>query len=253
MNLLTDEVGRYLDGTRFSNGLRIVPGVGVDPAKSRFEVLERLVQNRSVLHVGFADHLELIRKKRDEGRWLHDRLIRVCARVAGVDINAEAVEFVRGLGVSDVYVADLLGEIPGELRKVAWDFILLGEVVEHLDNPVGFLGAVHSAWAGLDARLIVTVPNAFSAANIGMAMRNVECINTDHRFWFTPFTISKVLRRAGWAVEAIELCQFDALPQGGRRFDPRGMVGRLALSQVPLLRDTIVVTASKVSVPAKSR
>ncbi|MBM4776221.1 MAG: class I SAM-dependent methyltransferase [Archangiaceae bacterium] len=246
MNLLAGEVRQYLAGQRFSNGLRVSVGRGQVGGSTRFEVLDRLVRGRSVLHVGFADHLELIKQKREQGRWLHDRLLRSCRQVAGVDINVEAVEFVRSLGISDVYAADLLGEVPQVLRQNSWDLILLGEVVEHLDNPVGFLSAIRAAWQSPETKLLVTVPNAFSVINIRMAMQNIEYINTDHRFWFTPFTISKVLRRAGWNVETLDLCQFDALPEGLRRFDPRDLVGRVGLSQVPLLRDTIVVTASRI-------
>lgn len=44
---------------------------------------------------------------------------------------------------------------------------------------------------------IITVPNAFSFLRDKKFASRVECINSDHRFWFTHYTISKIMYMAG--------------------------------------------------------
>jgi len=52
-------------------------------------------------------------------------------------------------------------------------------------------------------RIIITVPSALRFRNLnGMK----ECINTDHRYWFTPFTIAKVCIEAGIYPEKLLFC-----------------------------------------------
>jgi hypothetical protein len=42
-------------------------------------------------------------------------------------------------------------------------------------------------------------------------MNYVEIINSDHRFWFTPYTISKVLVSAGYNPEKITYTNLQSL------------------------------------------
>jgi hypothetical protein len=60
-----------------------------------------------------------------------------------------------------------------------WDFALFGEIVEHLDNLVEFLSTYTEM---LNYR---------------------ELVNSDHRFWFTPYTIGKVIAESGMKPEQI--------------------------------------------------
>ncbi len=50
-------------------------------------------------------------------------------------------------------------------------------------------------------RIIVTVPNAFKFENFLNAMRDREAINSDHRYWFTVYTIAKVMTLSGITME----------------------------------------------------
>jgi hypothetical protein len=87
-----------------------------------------------------------------------------------------------------------------------WDYIVAGEVLEHIDDPVMFLKAIREKYGACTERIIITVPNALSYTNFRFALRNIEMINSDHRFWFTPFTLLKVATQAGIVVEDFDLC-----------------------------------------------
>ena len=56
-------------------------------------------------------------------------------------------------------------------------------------------------------RVIITVPNAFSWQNIRSTFLHNELINTDHRYWFIPFTLAKILNLSGFEIEEFNFCE----------------------------------------------
>lgn len=134
---------------------------------SRLEQIIRIVSGKSVLHIGCCDHIPLIEKKILQRRWLHGLLEENCQNVLGVDINREAVDFVNSKKfVKDkVYFADVTSEdFCEKVPKKDLDYVFLGEIVEHLDNPVSFLSALKENMKkyGFKGKYIITVPNALS-------------------------------------------------------------------------------------------
>ena len=98
---------------------------------------------------------------------------------------------------------------PAEIVSKKWDYIVAGEVLEHIDDPVMFLKSIREKYGACTERILITVPNALSYTNFRFALRNIEMINTDHRFWFTPYTLLKVASQAGITVEDFDLCGDD--------------------------------------------
>jgi hypothetical protein len=201
----------YLSGEKFSNSLEVDCSVSSRNsvkdrwAENRLKLIVDRTKGKKVLHVGFTDHLPLIKSKISQGRWLHKLLTDSSEICFGVDINAEAVEYVRSeLGFRDVFVCDLLKDdlapIIGETR---FDYLVLGEVLEHTDDPVEFLSTLRSKTSLYVKRFLITVPNAFCFANLQNTWKSKENINSDHRYWFTPYTLAKVLTRAGMGIEEI--------------------------------------------------
>lgn len=82
-----------------------------------------------------------------------------------------------------------------------WDYAILGEILEHIDNPVSYLNAIQQLYSDCLIRIVITVPNAWTQATMRMANRSTEIINSDHRYWFTPYTLSKVMVQAGLHLE----------------------------------------------------
>ena len=230
------DVEGFLTGTEFSNSLRVRPVLAAAGIPGRIEYLESLARGGNVLHIGCTDHLSLIEGKIAAGTWLHGRLSAVARRCLGVDIDAAALAFVRErLGYTDTMVHDILSDLPRpEILETTWDHAILGELVEHLDDPVGFLRTLHQKYGQCIARLVITVPNAFELTNVRALWRGLELVNSDHRFWFSPYTIAKVAVRAGWRPAALELCQ---------SYLPAGRMARALLARFPFLRESIVLTA----------
>jgi hypothetical protein len=81
------------------------------------------------------------------------------------------------------------------------EVIVCGEVIEHLSNPGKFLDALRTIHPA--ATLIVTVPNAFSAAAQRHLGRGIENVNRDHVAWYSPKTLEVLLTRAKWKINSL--------------------------------------------------
>ena len=85
----------YLEGKLFSNGFKFKYSKSSSKVESRLDYLENIVKGKKVLHIGFADHIPLIQDKINKGLWLHKRLLDSASYCVGIDIDQQAVEYIR--------------------------------------------------------------------------------------------------------------------------------------------------------------
>ena len=204
------------------------------------------------MHIGCTDHLPIIDEKIKSGRHLHAALLDICEKVVGVDIDEESINhLIQNYNMSDIYNIDLV-TTPKEkipfLNDAPFDFAIMGEIVEHLDNPVEFLSKLRTEHGKLFKKLIVTVPNAFNYNVLKHWNRGNETINSDHRFWFSPYTITRVLSASGYSVESIQMGdvsqKMDIFSRAlNRLFSIVGSPKRLRVPQ--RYGATVIVTASQ--------
>jgi len=196
----TSETIEYLAGQRFSSGITVKIADRKTKLYNRLDLIEKYCAGKKIIHVGFADHVELIEKKIKKNEWLHNRLLSVANRCVGIDINAKAVNFIESrLGIPDIYSYDLIQSEPFPvLMEDQWDLLLLAEIIEHVDNPELFLSILFNKYKGVVKGLLITAPNAFWYKNATGFLRRREHINSDHRYWFTPYTLAKIACNAGW-------------------------------------------------------
>lgn len=212
----------FLHGRRFSNGRAFALG-NHGRAPRRADRLVELARGRSLLHVGCCDHLPLVREKMAQGIYLHRNLAMAARRCVGVDTNAEGIALLRSLGFTEVFGPD---ETPND----GYDICMLADVIEHVVDPVDFLRSMRRHRF---AELVVATPNAFRWRN---SLPGPELINTDHRFWFTPYTLCKVLVDAGYEPLTVELCHGDYATW-------RGALAARVADVVPRWRDSLIVRA----------
>lgn len=225
----------FMTGASFSNGRMFQVAVPNDPFDmDRFKYLEDKSRGKNILHIGFADHLPLIESKIKINKWLHKRLIDVSTKCVGIDIDDEVIDFVRNkLNIPDVLKLNVIeDEVPQSIKSEHWDYMILGEVLEHVDNPVQFLAGIKQRFNGLVDRLIITVPNATILHQVFNVRKGIEFINTDHRYWFTPYTLAKVGTRAGFTTEEFGYCQ---------NWMPGTYFKRMLVKKYPMLRDSVVM------------
>jgi 2-polyprenyl-3-methyl-5-hydroxy-6-metoxy-1,4-benzoquinol methylase len=212
----------FLHGRSFSNARRFELG-NRGRAPRRADRMVELARGRRVLHVGCCDHLPLVRDKMRQGLYLHQNLCDAARRCVGIDTNLEGVALLHELGFPEVFVPEAA---PAE----DYDVCLLADVIEHVGDPVSFLRAMRRHRFG---ELVVATPNAFRWRN---SLPGPELINTDHRFWFSPYTLCKVLVDAGYEPVAVELCHGDYVSW-------RGALAARFADLVPRWRDSLIVRA----------
>lgn len=76
------------------------------------------------------------------------------------------------------------------------EIVVCGEVLEHLGNPLHFLARLKQQYPTVP--VLLTVPNAFSAAAQKWITKGFENVNRDHVAWYSPKTLSVLLTRAGY-------------------------------------------------------
>lgn len=236
------EILPYIQGKKFGG---LVP-LKIEQQKNvqdRMDVVEEIVRGKSVIHVGCLDHLPLIEDKISCNRWFHGRLTKTSSECLGIDINKEGIEIVTSkLNISNICYANIEDEnkIP-EISSRYWDYIVFGEIIEHVNNPVLFLQKFLDKYRNNVGSIIITVPNAFRAGNIKNLFQNVESINTDHRYWFSPYTIWKVVYQAGLTIEEMQMCKYAPTKGLG------GNIKDLFLSKYPIMAENIVVVCRSIS------
>ena len=236
-NLDLSNYRKYLSGSEFNSGLKIDFKNEKEYPVSRLEYLENLVQGKNIIHVGCADHKELIKDKIKKNHWLHKRLSDKAGRCLGVDIDKESIDYlINEFAVKDLLSCDLTRDVPDEIIVNKWDYMILGEILEHIDDPVSFLKAINSKYSKYVNVIIVTVPNAFRASNYKNAMHHAEYINSDHRYWFTGYTLMKVMTAGGFNVTEISFCENFGLSR-------RKFLHYYKMKNYPLLRESIVCHA----------
>jgi hypothetical protein len=200
---LSGECLDYLFEKKFSNSL-VIPYDFYEPIPNRVVFLKNLARQKKIIHLGCLDHLPLIDEKISRGQWLHKELTESAAVCVGVDIDTEAMDYVRTKhGFSNIILGDFTKQRIPELAAGTWDYAILGEILEHIDNPVAYLQAIRETYLDNIKNIVITVPNAWTQTTMRMAANSSEIINSDHRYWFTPYTLAKVIVRAGMQVDDI--------------------------------------------------
>jgi len=227
----------YIDGKSFSD-VFVLSIEQLGRIRERMEFVEEIVKGKSVLHIGCLDHVPLIESRIQGGCYFHQRLTNIASECLGIDINREGIDYVREkFHFSNIYFGDIAGS--HKIQQISaknWDYVVFGEVLEHIDNPVYFLNKFLYNYGNNIGKIIITVPNAFRFSNIRWIFKNLERINSDHKYWFTPYTIWKVVNQAGLLVDTIYLCT-----DGHLNNFLREKIKKIVLERYPLLADGIVI------------
>ncbi|WP_119461620.1 class I SAM-dependent methyltransferase [Rhodospirillaceae bacterium SYSU D60014] len=133
-------------------------------------------------------------------------------RSIGVEVDHEFLTFARDTLGLQVRYHDVTAE-PLEQRT---DVATMNSVLEHVEDPVGFLSAIRrnilaKPRFGRSGALALTVPNLMSLEFLRDG-REWRVITGDHLWYFTEDSLAMVAKRAGFEVEHIQ--RESRAPQG---------------------------------------
>lgn len=172
--------------------------------QTRFDLLDRISKDaRAVLEFGCGEApLGEALKKRQHCRFV------------GIELDPEAAAIAEKR-IDAVYRGDVREII--SILKEKFDWIIGGDIVEHLDEPWSFLSDLRHV-AEPDARLLLSIPNLANASIINDLLRGrfdyvymgLTCVG--HLRFFTRQSLEDMLTIAGWVVEEISVQELTATP-----------------------------------------
>lgn len=167
------------------------------PARIRYRQswLTELSRGKRVIHMGFTDY-GCEGHRAADATWLHARIAHEAAHVVGLDIDQETVARAasRGFDVAVVDCTDV--EAVNELGLEPADLVIVGELIEHVDNPVALLRSAGHLMRPT-GEVVITTPNANRLQTIILAAAKREVVHPDHLMTFTPRLLFETARRGG--------------------------------------------------------
>ena len=160
-------------------------------SKERIEnFIAALVSGKKVLDVGCVDHMA---KRETQSTWLHRHLADRASSILGLDILEDEVRQLAAKGYRVVCGDALTVDLSDQ-----FDVIVAGELIEHVDNPGGFVANM-ARHLKPDGMFVITTPNPFYAYHfIEFMVTSPEGRwNPEHVSWFCPFVIENLLKRHG--------------------------------------------------------
>ena len=170
----------------------------------RFEYLIENCTGKNVLHLGCAS-MPTTKPRYEQNRLLHVLISKVTNELWGVDLNSEAIEYLKTKEIPNLYTGDVekLTEagLPSEKK---FDVILAGELIEHLSNPGLFLAECLKLLKP-EGELILSTPNAFTIKRAPRVLLRNEATAPDHTFYSTYSTLNQLLSRSGFEIVDIQV------------------------------------------------
>lgn len=194
--------------------------------------IARLVAGKKVLDVGCVDHSA---EREAQHTWLHRHLADSASSIIGLDLLEDEVRQLAGKGYrvvcGDAVTVDLSDQ---------FDVIVAGELIEHVDNPGGFVANM-ARHLKPDGMFVITTPNPFYALHFieFMVSSPERCWNPEHVSWFCPFVIENLLKRHGMFLDD---CIFFA-----RSRKLRKLFGLLNLPCPRVLASTVLAIARSIN------
>lgn len=151
------------------------------------------IDGNTVLDIGAIEHnLEYTRSN----NWKHRRLIARAKKVVGVDILKEYAGALNREGF-DIRVCDATSD---EYLGEKFDFVILGDVIEHVSNPINLVefSLRHLNKGG---EVIIKTPNPYYISSIKKMLKGQPFVNLEHISWITPTMMLEIARRANCSLK----------------------------------------------------
>jgi 2-polyprenyl-3-methyl-5-hydroxy-6-metoxy-1,4-benzoquinol methylase len=174
---------------------------------------------------------------------VHAVLTRTAAKCIGVDIDAEGVKGLTDAGIFDnLVLADVLTLDRAELPLPHVDFIVAGDIIEHLSSPGSLLDSA-ARLSDPGTQLVLTTPNALGLPMFIRYLRGEIVEGPDHKVSFNVYTLRNLLGCHGWEIRRLATCHQAKATQ---LHSGVGMtVGKAVLSRWPSLGGTLFVVAQR--------
>jgi 2-polyprenyl-3-methyl-5-hydroxy-6-metoxy-1,4-benzoquinol methylase len=195
---------------------------------ARVDLLDRIAPDaKSVLEFGCG-----------EGRLGEALKKRQKCRVVGIEIDRDAAAKAKKR-LDDVYCGDARDIV--ELIHEDFEWIVGGDIVEHLEEPWSFVGGLRRI-SKPNGRLLLSIPNVANGSVIADLLRGrfdyvymgLTCVG--HLRFFTRKSIEDMLAIAGWEIEQIEPHELTVTSERD------ALIAQLERAALPFSKDDLLPT-----------
>ncbi|HEX8650323.1 MAG TPA: methyltransferase domain-containing protein [Pyrinomonadaceae bacterium] len=167
------------------------------PLVQRLDYLKDICRDKTVLHLG-CTNWPYTKDVLAVGTLLHMELRQIARELTGFDADQEGLDLLAGLGIENLYRANLEHLEEVELDR-KFDVIVAGEMIEHLSNPGLFLRGI-KRFMRADSTLVITTINAYCGFRLfiyGLRGKGgrAEPVHPDHVAYYSYATIHHMLSR----------------------------------------------------------
>lgn len=147
------------------------------------------IKNKRVLDIGVCEHdLEHI----NSPEWKHAQICKLSSYCVGIDLDKEMVDELIKRGYNIKLVDATSDEYIGE----KFDVIIIGDVIEHVDNPVKLLRFAKRHLSE-NGKIIATTPNPFFLPFVlTNLLKGTFMALAEHTCWITTTNAVEIARRA---------------------------------------------------------
>jgi SAM-dependent methyltransferase len=210
---------------------------------SRREMVVEFGRGLDVLDIGAAGHVA-----QDQlGGWEHGLIRSAAKRAVAVDINKANCDHYNAMGF-DFRHADATSDVDLGER---FDRIFMGDVIEHVNDPVRLLQFA-KRHAKKDGRILVTTPIPFTPRFRKHRRQRGTCYvmaNLEHTRWLSVSTMHELALRAGLEMAALRWPLLKKPKTGLTR--RLSVFAKKCLLAVAPLEDTFVEYAFELAVPGE--
>ncbi len=184
----------------YSHNEELVNRILKDGANPLKQINNLIGNNSKILDIGSGNGIlaEILKKT-------HDNLI-----IDGIETNKHAAEIAKKF-YRNFYYGDFQ-KIKDKIHNENYDFIVLADVIEHVDNPLSFLQDLRSC-VHAKTKIILSIPNvAFGSVRINLMNGRFDYVDSGllektHLRFFTQKTIKNMVREADMNIEKFYFLQ----------------------------------------------
>lgn len=128
----------------------------------------------------------------------------------GIEMSKQRVEAASKI-TTNVIQGDVMNGVP--FSDKMFDYIVLGRILEHVENPVYLLRECRRVLK-TKGKLLITTPNARSFLNIAASLFNyLQHSLVVHLYVFSRYELENILKITGFRIEKMETFYFRLIPK----------------------------------------